>query len=105
MSFDFFDRREKKKRGMCALLVSFDVCTFFILQTKTKDVFYFFGTLSCVLKDEQNSIRIPFYSFYFSFLFFCCVLFCMTLSMSIALDNYSGRKKKTKKINKTKQNL
>lgn len=66
---------------MCALCF-FDVCTF-ILQKGCV-----FGTLLCV-KNEQNSIRIPFFhSFFFFF------LFCMTLSMSIALDNYSGRKKK-----------
>lgn len=52
-----------------------------------------FGTLSC-FKSEQNSIRIPFFSFYFLFFFF---FFCMTSSMSIALDNQLRQKEKKKK--------
>lgn len=71
---------EQKKRHVCSLF--HDVCTFIF---EKKDVF---GTLSC-FKSEQNSIRIPLFSFFFFF-----SLFCMTSSMSIALDNQLRQKEK-----------
>lgn len=62
----------QKKRHVCSLFL--DVFTF-ILQKGCV-----FGTLLC-FKSEQNSIRIPFF-------------FCMTSSMSIALDNQLRQKEK-----------